>query len=391
MSAQLADLEVFYRDAKERFDSDKDFATESRLSVVKLQSGEPEYIAAWEQFIDESLKHCETVYKKLDVTLTRDHLDAESRYNDDLPKIIDDLATKDMLTESDGARCVFLEEFKGKDGEPLPLIVQKSDGGFLYSTTDLAAIRLRMSEDIDRSLYVVDARQSLHFQQVFAVANRAGFADDNISLEHVAYGTIMGNDGRPFKTRSGGIVKLEELLDEAVRRAHGLVSQKNPELSDEERLNVAQQVGIGAVKYADLSKNRTSDYVFDWDTMLSFEGNTAPYMLYAYARIRSVLRKSEAAEFQHIDSVEEVEERALLLKIAQFPEVVAAVANDCYPNQLCNYLFELAGLFMRFYEACPILKAESSVRESRLALAALSAETLKQGLDLLGITTLERM
>jgi len=359
--------------------------------VVKLQSGEPEYIAAWKQFIDESLKHCETVYEKLNVTLTRDHLDAESRYNDDLPKIIGDLTAKNMLTESDGARCVFLEEFKGKDGEILPLIVQKSDGGFLYSTTDLAAIRLRMSEKIDRSLYVVDARQSLHFQQVFAVANRAGFADDSISLEHVAYGTIMGNDGRPFKTRSGGIVKLEELLDEAVRRAHDLVSQKNPELSDDERLNVAQQVGIGAVKYADLSKNRTSDYVFDWDTMLSFEGNTAPYMLYAFARIRSVLRKSDTVEIQHIGSADEVEERALLLKIAQFPEVLAAVASDCYPNQLCNYLFELAGLFMRFYEACPILKAESPARESRLALAALSAETLKQGLDLLGITTLERM
>lgn len=388
---QLADLEVFYRDAKERFDNDEEFATRARQSVVKLQSGEPEYVSAWERFIDESLKHCEAIYEKLGVTLTRSDLDAESRYNDDLPVVIDDLHTKGLLTESDGARCVFLDEFKGKDGELLPLIVQKSDGGFLYSTTDLAAIRLRMKESINRSLYVVDARQSLHFQQVFAVANKAGFSDSSISLEHVAYGTIMGKDGKPFKTRSGGIVKLVELLDEAVKRAYALVSEKNPDLSNEEKETVAHHVGIGAVKYADLSKNRTSDYVFEWDTMLAFEGNTAPYMLYAFARIRSVLRKAEDPSSHVITSVEADEERLLLLKANQFPEIVAAVAQDCYPNQLCNYLYELAGLFMKFYEACPILKAEGSVRSSRLALAELTAETLRQGLDLLGIETLERM
>lgn len=388
---QLADLEVFYRDAKERFDNDEEFATRARQSVVKLQSGEPEYVSAWERFIDESLKHCEAIYEKLGVTLTRADLDAESRYNDDLPVVIDDLQTKGLLTESDGARCVFLDEFKGKDGELLPLIVQKSDGGFLYSTTDLAAIRLRMKESINRSLYVVDARQSLHFQQVFAVANKAGFSDSSLSLEHVAYGTIMGKDGKPFKTRSGGIVKLVELLDEAVKRAYALVSEKNPDLSNEEKETVAHHVGIGAVKYADLSKNRTSDYVFDWDTMLAFEGNTAPYMLYAFARIRSVLRKAEDPSSHVITSVEADEERILLLKANQFPEIVAAVAQECYPNQLCNYLYELAGLFMKFYEACPILKAEGSVRSSRLALAELTAETLRQGLNLLGIETLERM
>ncbi len=388
---QLADLEVFYRDAKERFDNDEEFATRARQSVVKLQSGEPEYVSAWERFIDESLKHCEAIYEKLGVTLTRADLDAESRYNDDLPVVIDDLQTKGLLTESDGARCVFLDEFKGKDGELLPLIVQKSDGGFLYSTTDLAAIRLRMKESINRSLYVVDARQSLHFQQVFAVANKAGFTDSSLSLEHVAYGTIMGKDGKPFKTRSGGIVKLVELLDEAVKRAYALVSEKNPDLSNEEKETVAHHVGIGAVKYADLSKNRTSDYVFDWDTMLAFEGNTAPYMLYAFARIRSVLRKAEDPSSHVITSVEADEERILLLKANQFPEIVAAVAQECYPNQLCNYLYELAGLFMKFYEACPILKAEGSVRSSRLALAELTAETLRQGLNLLGIETLERM
>ncbi len=391
ISSQLSDLEKFYRDAKERFDNDEEFATRARQSVVKLQSGEAEYIAAWEQFIDESLKHCESVYEKLGVTLSREDLDAESRYNDDLPIIIQDLEAKELLTESDGARCVFLDEFKGKEGEPLPLIVQKSDGGFLYSTTDLAAVRLRKSEQINRSLYVVDARQSLHFQQVFAVAREAGFADKELSLEHVAYGTIMGKDGRPFKTRSGGIVKLVELLDEAVKRAHDLVCEKNPELEESERASVAHHVGIGAVKYADLSKNRTSDYVFDWDTVLAFEGNTAPYMLYAVARIRSILRRAEDTTARTVTAAEAAEERSLVVKIAQFPEIVSAVALDCYPNQLCNYLYELAGLFMRFYEACPILKAEQATRNSRLALAQLTAETLDQGLDLLGIETLERM
>lgn len=392
LGSQLSDLEVFYREAKQRFDNDEAFATESRLAVVKLQSGDADYVAAWEQFIDESLKHCEAVYSKLAVTLTRADLDAESRYNDDLPVIISDLEAKQLLTESDGARCVFLDQFKGKDGELLPLIVQKSDGGFLYSTTDLAAVRLRMRDKINRSLYVVDARQSLHFQQVFAVAQAAGFADDSLSLEHIAYGTIMGSDGRPFKTRSGDSVKLEDLLDESVKRAHELVSEKNPELSDEEKLSVAQRVGIGAVKYADLSKNRTSDYVFDWNTMLSFEGNTAPYMLYAYARIRSILRKASAEQPFNIATAKETEERLLLVKNLQLPEVVTAVARDCYPNQLCNYLYELAGVFMRFYEVCPILKAEDAeTMQSRLALAQLTAQTLQQGLDLLGIETLEKM
>ncbi len=392
LGTQLEDLEVFYREAKERFDNDAEFATASRLAVVKLQSGDPEYVAAWEQFIDESLKHCEAVYKKLAVTLSRDDLDAESRYNDDLSLIISDLESKDLLTESDGARCVFLDQFKGKDGDLLPLIVQKSDGGYLYSTTDLAAVRLRMAENIHRSLYVVDARQSLHFQQVFAVALEAGFADDSLSLEHIAYGTIMGSDGRPFKTRSGDSVKLEDLLDEAVKRAHDLVSEKNPALTADEKTRVAQSVGIGAVKYADLSKNRTSDYVFDWNTMLSFEGNTAPYMLYAYARIRSILRKAPEVTAFAVSGVAETKERALLLKNLQLPEVVSAVAQDCFPNQLCNYLYELAGLFMRFYEVCPVLKAEdTTILQSRLALSQLTAQTLQQGLDLLGIETLEKM
>lgn len=392
LSAGLSDLENFYRAAKDKFDNDPVFADTARKSVVKLQSGDPEHLAAWEQFIDESLKHCEALYDKLGVSLSRKDLDAESRYNDDLPKVIADLESRNLLTESEGARCVFLDEFKGKEGDPLPLIVQKSDGGFLYSTTDLAAVRLRVKEQIDRSLYVVDARQSLHFQQVFAVARAAGFADDNISLEHIAYGTMMGSDGRPFKTRSGDVVKLIDLLDESVRRAHVIVSEKNPSLSEDERQLVAQRVGIAAVKYADLSKNRTSDYIFDWSTMLSFEGNTAPYLLYAYARIRSILRKApDSANTDTIRDASTAEERGLMLKTLQLPEVLEAVAKDCFPNQLCNYLYELSGLFMRFYEACPILKADEDTMNSRLALCRLTASTLQTGLELLGIETLEQM
>lgn len=391
--AELANLEVFYRRAKERFDSDPEFATTARTSVVKLQQGEPEYLLAWEQFIEESLQHCEAVYERLGVTMTRADLDAESRYNDALPVIVDLLQQRGLLSESDGARCVFLPEFKGKNDEPLPLIVQKSDGGYLYSTTDLAAIQFRSQQlAAERSLYVVDARQSLHFQQVFAVARRAEIAPKNLELEHISYGTIMGSDGRPFKTRSGDTIKLVDLLDEAQRRAHQLVDEKNPDLDADRRMEVAHKVGIGAVKYADLSKNRTSDYVFDWSSMLSFEGNTAPYLLYAYARIRSILRKADQdTNDRRIKAITRPEERNLLIKALQLPEIVQAVGADCYPNQLCNFLYELAGTFMRFYESCPILKAEGEARGTRLALASLAAETLAQGLDLLGIETLEQM
>ena len=390
---ELSDLEKFYRSAKDRFDSDKEFANTARKSVVQLQSGDPAHNRVWKQFIEESLAHCDTIYDKLNVTLTRADLDAESRYNDDLENIVATLNSKELLSESDGARVVFLSDFVGKDGDLLPVIIQKSDGGYLYSTTDLAAIRLRSDEwNVDRSLYVVDRRQSLHFQQVFAVAKKANIASEKISLEHIAYGTMMGSDGKPFKTRSGDIVKLIDLLNESVRRAYDLVSEKNPDLDESPRQQIAEKVGIASVKYADLSKNRTSDYVFDWSTMLAFEGNTAPYLMYAYARIKSILRKDEAQGFeQSIQSISEPEERLLLLKILQLDEIVQAVGNECFPNQLCNYLYELAGLFMRFYEACPILKASKTVKGSRLALASLTAETLRVGLDLLGIETLEQM
>jgi len=389
----LSDLEKFYQVAKKRFDVDDEFAVNARKEVVHLQSGNKNSIQIWEQFINESLNHCDEIYAKLNVTLTRSHLDAESKYNDALPGIISQLESRGLLSESEGAKCVFLPQFLGKDGDSLPVIVQKSDGGYLYSTTDLAAIDYKCQElDINRALYVVDARQSLHFQQVFAVAEKANLASDKISLEHIAYGTMMDSSGKPFKTRSGGTTKLIELLDESVSRAYALVTEKNPELDEKERLKIAEKVGIGSVKYADLSKNRTSDYIFDWSTMLSFEGNTAPYLMYAFARIKSILAKASGEKrYTLITILESSEERLLLIKLLQFPEIIDSVALDCFPNQLCNYLHELAGLFMRFYEACPILKAKDALQDSRLSLAEFTSQTLKEGLDLLGIETLEKM
>ena len=392
----LADLEGFYRAAKQRFDADSEFADRARESVVKLQGGDPEYLEAWQAFISTSLTHCQAVYDKLNVTLSMTDLKAESFYNPQLEGVVTHLENTGLLKDSDGARCVFLDEFVGKDGEPLPVIIQKTDGGYLYATTDLAAVDYRCHElKADRSLYVVDARQSLHFQQVFAVAAAAGFSDEAISLEHISYGTMMGSDGKPFKTRSGDVVKLIDLLDEAVARAFDLVSSKNPDLEETERRHIAQAVGIAAVKYADLSKNRTSDYLFDWSSMLSFEGNTAPYLMYAYARIKTLLAKQAVDTDGIISFPESValapEEKALLLKSLQLAETIDAVAQDCFPNTLSNYLYELSASFMRFYEACPIQGTDAATRANRLSLCVLASEALKQGLDLLGIETLERM
>ncbi len=396
LSTELADLEQFYRAAKERFDAEPDFADKARAYVVRLQQGDEHCKTMWQHFIEESLNHCEAAYARLGVLLTRDDLRAESFYNNMLDDIVNELSAKNLLTESDGAQCVFLDEFKGKDGNTLPAIIKKRDGGFLYATTDLAAVRYRCQTlAADRVLYVVDARQSLHFQQVFAIARKAGFASENCSLEHIAYGTMMGEDGKPFKTRSGDTVKLSDLLNEATRRAQSLVEEKNPDLSADEKTIIGDAVGIGAVKYADLSKNRNSDYIFDWGAMLSFDGNTAPYMLYACARIRSILRRPEVegkVAGARLGELSAAEERALAMKLLQFPETVQMVGNDCLPSHLCLYLFELAGVFMRFYENCPILTAETEAQQlNRLALASLTVETLDRGLGLLGIKTLQRM
>ncbi|WP_020395638.1 arginine--tRNA ligase [Thiolinea disciformis] len=394
ISMQLHDLESFYRAAKLRFDAEPAFAQRARDMVVKLQSGDVECLALWHQFIEISLSHSEETYQHLGVSLNREHVKAESSYNPDLANIVSALQSKGLLTESDGAQCVFLDEFRKKDGSIDPIIIQKTGGGFLYATTDLAALRYR--NDIlkaDRILYFVDVRQSLHFQQMFALARKAGFVDAHVLLEHMAFGTMLGEDGKPFKTRTGGTVRLADLLKEAEERAFSLVSDKSPELDEAERREIARKVGIGSVKYADLSKNRNSDYVFSWNAMLSLEGNTAPYLQYAYARIRSIFRKLGREAPEASIQLQESSERALALRLLQFDEVLLSVAKDGLPNQLCLYLYELAGNFMSFYEACPILKDDvpRDSRDSRLKLADLTAQTLKQGLGLLGIEVMERM
>jgi arginyl-tRNA synthetase len=392
---QLSDLENFYRAAKSRFDASSEFADRSRRLVVELQSGDAYCNRLWREFLEISLSHCQQIYDRLNVALTRKDVFGESAYNNDLSKVIEDLTAAGLLTEDQGARCVFLDEFKGKENEPLPMIVQKKDGGYLYATTDLAAIRYRLRTlKADRMLYFVDHRQALHFRHLFAVARKAGFAGADTHLEHMAFGTVMGEDGKPFKTRSGGVAKLTDLLDEAELRAYALVKGKNPEMPDDELRNIGRVVGIASVKYADLSKHRTSDYVFSFDQMLSFDGNTAPYLLYAYTRVASIFRRGEIDENQLRGkvSLDEEIEKDLAGKLVQFGEVVNRVAEKGWPHLLCAYLYELSGLFSSFYQSCPVLSCEEdAVRQSRLKLAWLTARTLKQGLALLGIETLERM
>jgi len=392
----LADLEAFYQQSKKHFDDDADFADTARDYVVKLQSGDAGCKALWQRFIDVSVAHSEEIYQALNVSLKHEHIRPESAYNDDLAPVVADLQAKELAVTSDGAQVVFLQELANKDGEPSVAIVQKSDGGFLYATSDLAALRYRQNElNAERILYFVDARQALHLQQVFTIARKAGFVKADTRLEHLAFGTMMGQDGKPFKTRTGGTVKLAALLEEAVERAAQLIAEKDPDLDAKTRQEVARKVGIGAVKYADLSKNRTSDYIFNWDSMLSFEGNTAPYLQYAYSRIQSIFRKAGVEPQQLLGELllEQANERTLALKLVQFSEVVEQVGSDCMPNVLCAYLYELASEYMSFYEACPILKedVEAATRDSRLQLCQLVARTLSTGLDLLGIEVMERM
>jgi len=394
-SDELSDLENFYRAAKKRFDESEEFANRARGLVVKLQAGDADCMALWTRFKDISLSHCQKTYELLNVKLTMADVMGESAYNDDLANVVTDLKAKGLLVEDQGAQCVFLDEFKNSEGEPLPVIVQKADGGYLYATTDLAAVRYRSNVlKADRALYFVDQRQALHFNQVFEVARLAGFVGHPMQMEHMGFGTMNGADGRPFKTRDGGTVKLIDLLTEAKERAYALVKEKNPSLAEEELRHIGEVVGIGAVKYADLSKHRTSDYSFNFDLMLNFEGNTAPYLLYAYTRVAGVFRKLgkgfDEVEGQIVLQAEK--EQDLAARLAQFGEILNNVAEKGTPHVLCSYLYDLAGLFSSFYENCPILAADTpEQQQSRLRLAALTGRTLKQGLELLGLETLERM
>jgi len=392
----LKDLEVFYREAKVRFDEEEGFADRAREYVVKLQGGDADCLKLWQRFIDISISHAEEIYDKLGVTLQRSDVYAESQYNDDLPVLVKDLIDRGIAVEDQGAIVAFLPEMADKEGNPSVVIIQKKGGGYLYATTDLAAIRYRANVlKADRILYVVDARQSLHLQQAFTVARKAGYIAEEQTLEHCAFGTMMGDDGKPFKTRTGGTVKLAELLDEAVERATALVAAKNPDLSPEEQAEIGRVVGIGAVKYADLSKTRTNDYVFNWNSMLAFEGNTAPYLQYAYTRVRSIFRRAgvDPSALSGDIVLGTDAERALAIKLNQFGEVLDQVAKDTFPHVLCTYLYELASAYMGFYEACPVLKegVTEEEKQSRLQLCDLVARTLATGLGLLGIETLEKM
>jgi len=394
LGTELKDLEKFYQSASVLFRTDEIFATKARSYVVKLQGGDEKCLALWQEFIAESVRHCQAIYDKLNITLTPADIMAESAYNDDLPVVVAELEQRGLLVESDGAKCVFLAEFKGKDDKPLPAIIQKSDGGFPYMATDVAAVRYRAQKlGTDEALYFVGAPQQLHLRQVFAVGKAAGYISESQKFTHLPFGWVLKADGTPFKTRDGADVKLVDVLDESIERAYKLVDEKNPGLPDSEKQNVARVVGIGAIKYAELSKNRTTDYIFDWDTMLSFEGNTAPYLQYAYTRIRSIFRRESivTGELSGDFLLQEGPEIQLAVKLLQFNETLDQVIEDYQANILCNYLFELAGFFMSFYEACHVLKAVEPLRTSRLMLCDHTARTLKLGLDLLGIELVEQM
>ena len=392
----LANLEGFYREAKKHYDEDEAFAERARSYVVKLQGGDPYFLEMWRKLVDITMSQNQLTYNRLNVTLTRDDVMGESLYNPMLPGIVADLKAKHLAVESEGATVVFLDEYKNKEGEPMGVIIQKKDGGYLYTTTDIACAKYRYETlHADRVLYYIDSRQHQHLMQAWTIVRKAGYVPDCVPLEHHMFGMMLGKDGKPFKTRAGGTVKLSDLLDEALERARRLVAEKNPDMPAEELEKLANAVGIGAVKYADLSKNRTTDYIFDWDNMLAFEGNTAPYMQYAYTRVLSVFRKANIDESVLANAtvtITEDREAQLAARLLQFEETLSVVARDGTPHVMCAYLYDLAGLFSGFYEHCPILSAENeSVRNSRLKLAQLTAKTLKLGLDTLGIETVERM
>ncbi|MBG6066885.1 arginine--tRNA ligase [Micromonospora ureilytica] len=389
----MGDLDTFYREARVKFDADEAFRERSRLRVVALQGGDERTRRLWRLLVTQSERYFLTVYDLLDVTLSADDFRGESAYNDLLAGVVDDLDRLGLLLPSGGADCVFPHGFSGRDGEPLPLIVRKSDGGYGYPATDLAALRQRVGElGATRLLYVVGLPQRQHFAMVFAVAQAAGWLRPPAQAEHLGFGSILGADGRMLRSRAGGSVKLVGLLEEAVARATDLARSRNPDLDAAAADEIGRAVGIGAIKYADLSVDRTKDYVLDWQRMLALDGNTAPYLQYAYARTRSVLRRAGTAARPDATIVfAQPEERALAVELLGFARVVGEVERSLEFHQLAGYLHRLATAFNAFYERCPVLRAADELRESRLLLAELTARTLRQGLHLLGIRTLERM
>lgn len=394
----VGDLDTFYRQAREASDASPEMQERSRQRVVKLQSGDAETLRLWRVLSDESVRYFEEVYGRLGVLLTRDDIAGESHYNDELPSVVADLDAAGLLVESDGAQCVFPAGFTGRDGAPLPLIVQKSDGGFGYAATDLATVRDRfVQRHDDLALYVVGSPQAQHFAMVFAVALQMGWLPSLGQAVHVANGSVLGTDRKMLKSRSGESIKLISLLDEAVERAAAVVASHGASLSADEAADVARMVGIGAVKYADLSTDRIKDYVFDWDRMLSFDGNTAPYLQYAHVRCKSIFRRGDVAVGPFAAGsvpvvIGEAPERALALALLGFGPALASVLETWSPHKLCAYLFDLAGVYTTFFENCPVLKAsDPAVRDSRLMLCWITASVLSVGLGLLGIEAPERM
>jgi len=393
---EIGDLNKLYKQAKARFDSEPEFAERARLRVVSLQAGEPETVIFWQQLIDESKKHFGKIYAMINVRLTDDDYYGESFYNNMLGPVCEELMAHGVAVQSEGAVCVFPPGFKGRDGEPVPLIVKKSDGGYGYDATDLAALQHRVRDlHAKRLVYVVGAPQKQHFDMIFAAAKMAGWLEDGVQAEHVPFGSILGEDGKPFKSRSGETVSLADLLDEALKRAYDIVAEKSPDLPEADKRHIAQAIGIGAIKYVDLCNDRIKDYVFSWDRMLAFEGNTAPYLQNAYVRICGIFRKAgqSMADTAGVQlQLEAAEERALAIELLKLTDVLAQVARSLEPHRLCTYLYGLASLFHSFYEKCPVMSAGSEeLKHSRLALCSQVARVLQLGLSLLGIETVDQM
>ena len=393
--AQHIDLSTFYSDARAKFDADSDFASRSRARVVRMQSSEPETIELWQMLVDRSLVHFNEVYQRMGILLSNNDLAGESKYESALPKVVEKLAKVGLLEESDGAKVVYLNGWKNREGEPLPLIIEKADGGYNYATSDLACILDRIENVGSRDfLYVVGAEQAQHFAMVFEVARNAGFMDEGVKAIHVPFGLVMGTDGKKLASRTGGAVHLNDLLIEAVERADAIVAEKSPNLSNDERAEVSKMLGIGAIKYADLSTDRNNNYTFEWEKMLSFDGNTAPYLQYAHARICSIFSKDEIDR----NSIRDAEiiltherEIALARALIKFPEALDSACSSHSPHKLATQLHNIAQAFGSFYEVCTVLNAEDRTKLSRLALCDLTARTLQTGLDLLGIDSPHRM